>query len=107
VPRPVVKTSAVFIADMDREWVRRKWALIRAAHQTADNAYNQWRRVSAEIDDYLDAHGITDIVQRGHVRSESLTLRDHYETMQWMRGEAHAHASDIDLYLKLKEWGLL
>jgi hypothetical protein len=97
VPRPVVKTSAVFIADMDREWVRRKWALIRAAHQTADNAYNQWRRVSAEIDDYLDAH----------VRSESLTLRDHYETMQWMRGEAHAHASDIDLYLKLKEWGLL
>lgn len=94
-------------ADDDREWVRLKWATIRDHHQKADRAAAKWRKVSAEINDYLDRTGITDVVQRARIRKESLALKDAVDDVQWFRAEANAHSHDLNLYLKLKEMGLL
>lgn len=101
------KPEHLFFANTDIEWVRRKWALIREYHQIADRANAKYRRISAELNDYLDRSYITDMVQRARIRGESLPLMDAIEEGAWFRREAQAHAEDLGLYLKLKELGLL
>lgn len=106
--RPVVaKPGAVYFAERDRQWVEYKWAIIRDAQQQADKAVKKWRRVSAEVNDYLDTKGITGIVERSKIRKENLTLPDLLETAKWFRNEAQAHMADVSLFLQLKEAGLL
>lgn len=99
--------ETVFFAKRDREWVAAKWRLIRQAQQEADKAIAKWRRVSDEVNTHLDSHHITDIIQRGRVRGENLSMQDAMSTAQWFRAEAQAHIADVTLFLRLKEMGLL
>lgn len=101
------KQETLFFADTDIEWVRRKWAIIREYQQKADKANAKYRQISDEIDDYMDRSGITDVVQRGRIRGDSLPLMDALGDGQWFRNEAQAHIDDLTLYLRLKELGLL
>lgn len=101
------RRDAFNLAETDREWLRRKWAIIREAHQEADKAIRKWRRLSDEVNDYLDRSGVTDIVQRAKIRSENLGLKDALGAGEWWRNEARAHSDDIQLFLRLKEMGLL
>lgn len=107
VPQTARKPGSLYFAENEREWVHLKWGRIRDAMQQADTAVNKWERLSDEVNTYLDAHKITDIVQRTNIRGENLALSDALATGQWFRGVAQAHVDDLNLYLRLKELGLL
>lgn len=95
------------LSPQDHEWVTAKWALIRKSQQTADKANNDWTRINAEINDYLDRDGTHDIVQRAQVKSQSLALADAYDVGKWHAGNAQRHIDDVMLFLRLKELGVL
>ena len=101
------KTDTIYLTAEECEWVKRKWSLIRKSHTTADEALSTWRRLSAEIDDYLARKNVTDVLEKSRYRSESIALKNAFGESTWFRGEAQAHASDVSLFLRLKELGLL
>jgi len=107
VKQRAFRADAFELAEGDQEWLRAKWGMIRKYQTEADAAVNRWRRLSDEINNYLDRKCITDVVERARYRSDSLALQDALETGKWLRGEATAHIADVNLYLKLKELGLL
>lgn len=106
-PAASSKTEAFSFQGNEQEWIRLKWQIIRDAMQTADKAIDRWRRLSAEVNDYLDRKGITDMVQRSKIRGENLSLGEALSTCDWYRAEAQVHMDDLSLYLRLKERGLL
>lgn len=90
-----------------RRWVALKWKRIREAQQTADASNNEWNRLNDEINDHMDRHGVTEVVQRAKVKGESLALKDALERGKWHAANAQRHIDDLMLFLKLKEMGLL
>lgn len=107
IPSEAHRRETVFFAENDREWIRLKWETIRKSMQEADQAGNKWRRISAEINEYMTRKGIMDPVQRAKVKGESLALKDAYEVGQFHRNEARTHMEDLNTYLRLREMGLL
>lgn len=107
VPPATHKQEIFLFNESDREWVRRKWELIRAYHTTADKCSNRWRKLSDEINNYLDRSGITDPKARAALKGENLELADLFANQGWFRKEAQAHTTDLMLFLRLKEVGLL
>jgi hypothetical protein len=101
------KQETLLFTDTEIKWVRRKWSIIREYHQKADQASAAYRRISDEINDYMDRGGTTDIVARARIRGESIPLADANGDGQWFRAEAQAHTDDLNLFIKLKEVGLL
>lgn len=91
----------------EREWVSKKWALIRHSQQQADKCNADWQRINAEINDYMDRSHITDWLQRVRVKSESLSLQDALVTGRWFAENAQRHIDDVQLFLRLRETGLL
>lgn len=91
----------------EKEWLRLKWIKIRKSQQTADQSSNNWNRVNGEINRYLDDSGITEVVQRAKIKSESLALKDALETGKWHANEAQRHIDDVQLFLRMKELGVL
>lgn len=104
---PAFRTETILLAEKDREWIQAKWRIIREYHTKADAAVNKWRRISDEVNDYLDSKGVTDVYERSRYRLDSLALRDALEVSTWHRNEANAHIADVNLFLRLKELGLL
>lgn len=100
-------TADIFFSAQDREWIARKWTIIRDANTKADKAVNAWRKLSDEVNDYMDRAGITDPVQRAKVKGENLRLADLFAEGQWYRGEAQGHIADVGLFLELKRAGVL
>lgn len=101
------RQETLSFTDTDFEWVCRKWAIIRDFQQKADNAFAKSRRINDELNDYLDRNGVRDIVQRANIRQQSIPLLEAAEDLWAFRREAQAHMEDLNLYLKLKEVGLL
>lgn len=91
----------------ERLWIRGKWDAIRKAQRLADAANNDWQRINGEINRYLDDSGITDVIQRAKIKGESLALRDAFAIGNWHARNAERHIHDLQLFLKLKEMGLL
>lgn len=91
----------------EKDWVRRKWQLIRQSQQKADAANAKWEKLTDEINSYLDRKGEADIVQRDRIKSESLALRDALESGGWHSRNAERHIHDVQLFLKIKELGVL
>lgn len=106
-PAASVKPETHFFAANERTWMRRKWEIIRDAQRQADKAINQWRLLSDEVIDYLDRSSITDPVQRARIKGENLRLTDLFTLGQWYRNEARAHMEDLNLFLRLKEMGIV
>lgn len=99
--------NPIFFSAQDREWITRKWAIIRDANTKADKAVNDWRKLSDEVNDYMDRAGITDPVQRTKVKGENLALADLFALGKWYREEAQGHIADVGLFLELKRAGVL
>lgn len=93
--------------DHDREWIKRKWALIRESQQKADRANRDWNNINNSINDYLDRKGETDIVQRAKIKGDSIPLKDALSTGTWHARNAERHIHDVNLFLKMKELGVL
>lgn len=100
----------------DKEWVKRKWTLIRASQVKADKANNDWNRINNEINDKhrredqrRHARGdfpLTDLM-KAQAKSASLPLQDALETGKWHSRNAERHIHDVSLFLKLKELEIL
>jgi hypothetical protein len=95
------------LTDRERSWVEKKWAEIRTAQQLADRANQGWKRVSAEINSYMDRSEITDPVQRRKIKSESLALKEALEVGNWHSRNAERHIADVQLFLQLRELEIL
>jgi hypothetical protein len=91
----------------EKEWLRLKWLKIRKSQQTADQSSNNWNRINGEINRYLDESGERDVVQRTKIKSESLALKDALEVGKWHSAEAERHIADVQLFLQMKELGVL
>jgi hypothetical protein len=91
----------------DLEWINKKWIQVRKAQQLADQANNDWKRVSAEINSYLDRSEIRDPVQRMRIRNESLALKDALDVGNWHSRNAERHIADVQLFLRLREMEVL
>lgn len=90
----------------ERRWVKLKWAEIRAAQQKADAANNDWKRISGEINQYLNDSGITDIVQRVRIKSESLPLKEALAVGDWHSRNAERHLLDLQVFLQARALGV-
>jgi hypothetical protein len=100
---------------VERQWIDRKWALIRESQRRADAANVKWNRINDEInhkherdDQRRTERGdfpLTDLM-KAQAKSASLPLRDALDTGNWHSRNAERHIQDVMLFLKLKELGL-
>jgi hypothetical protein len=105
---PVKVAPGVLRLDQtEREWVTAKWRLIRESQQQADEASNRWEQLAAEVDDYMDRSGLADPLARARVREENLALAEFFAAGRWFGQVAQRHIDDMDLFLRMKELGLL
>lgn len=100
----------------ERQWIRRKWSLIREAQQKADAANATWKRINDEIndkhrreDERRSQRGdfpLTDLM-KAQAKEASLPLKDALSTGAWHSRNAERHIHDVNLFLKIKELGVL
>lgn len=91
----------------EKEWVQSKWAKIRESQRKADKADREWNRMNEAFNDWLDAQSIADPLQRATRKSENLALKDALAVGNWHARNAERHIHDLQLFLKMKEMGLL
>jgi hypothetical protein len=102
-----VDGRALNLSEGEQIWAVKKWARIRESQRKADEAGNDWTRLNDELNTYLDRSSVTDLVQRARIKSESIRLQDALGTHAWHRDEAQRHIADLDLFLRMKELGVL
>jgi hypothetical protein len=95
------------LTQAEREWIKRKWGLVRKSQQEADRASSTWNQLNEELNDYLDRKGEMDIVQRAKIKGQNLPLADALARGNWHSRNAERHIHDVNLFLKLKGMGLL
>lgn len=91
----------------EQKWVKLKWTEIRLAQKAADKANNEWAVINDGINDYLDRSGITDIVQRANIKGNSIPLGDALGTGSWHARNAERHLMDLQVFLKMRELGVM
>lgn len=101
------RAGSLNLSENELRFVAAKWRKIRESQQTADQANNDWKRIGAEIRDYLDRSGIHEMLARAKVMQESLALADALEVGDLHARTAQRHIDDLRLFLVLKEHGLL
>lgn len=99
--------SAPGMSPDEKAWVHAKWAAIRKAQQKADQSNNDWASLNDSLNEYLTGMQITDPVQRAKIKGENLGLKDALSTGGWHARNAERHIHDLQLFLKMKEMGLL
>lgn len=97
----------MILEDVEREWIRKKWAEIRKAQQLADESNSKWQRVNAEINRYLDESGILDVVQRDKIKRENMALKDALSVGNWHSRNAERHIADVQLFLQMRDLGVI
>lgn len=107
---------ALDLSPVDREWIKRKWTLIRQSQIKADAANIQWNRINDEINDKHRRESerraergefpLTDLM-KVQDKSASIPLRDAYDTGIWHSRNAERHIHDVQLFLQLKTLELL
>lgn len=99
--------SKINLSSAEQEWLRKKWSNIRESQQKADRSSREWSRLNEAMNEYLDQSGITDIVQRDRVKGQNLSMKGALATHAWHAGEAQRHIDDVNLFLRMKELGVL
>ena len=109
-PIPTIDLTAT-----EKEWVKRKWSLIRASQQKADKANADWNRINDEINHKHEREDVrraerrdfplTDLM-KAQAKSASLPLRDALDTGNWHSRNAERHLLDLQVFLKMKELGV-
>jgi hypothetical protein len=97
-------------------WVRSKWKKIRDSQMAADQADIEWRRINEEINAKHEAENKsrkasgraphTDLMV-AEAKGASLPLGDALATGNWHSRNAERHIHDVELFLRLKELGIL
>lgn len=100
----------------ERQWVSRKWKLIRESQQKADAANREWNEINDAINDKhrredarRTARGdfpLTDLM-KAEAKSASLPLQDALATGNWHSRNAERHIHDLQLFIQLKDRGLI
>jgi hypothetical protein len=98
------------------QWVLKKWSEIRQAQRMADKANNDWKTINAAINDKhvredmrraeQGQFPLTDLM-KAQAKEASLPLKDALSTGSWHSRNAERHIADVNLFLKMKEMGLL
>lgn len=91
----------------ERDWLSAKWREIRTAQTTADGSNSTWKQINAALNVWLDESGIKDVVQRQKIKGESLALKDALDVGKWHSANATRHIADVQLFLQMKQMGLL
>lgn len=91
----------------ERTWLRLKWTEIRKAQTTADEANSKWQEVNGALNRWLDESGIIDVVQREKIKGESLALKGALDVGKWHSSNAQRHIADVQLFLQLKQMGIV
>jgi hypothetical protein len=99
--------SDLELKDNEQKFIQLKWQSIRRSQFKADQAGSKWVKINNELNDYLDSKGIVDPVQVAKIKGESLALKDALSTHAWHKDEAVRHIADLDLFLNMKDRGLL
>lgn len=99
--------SQIKLQSEEQEWLRKKWRNIRESQQKADRSSREWSRLNEAMNEYLDQSGITDIVQRDKVKGQNLSMKGALATHAWHAAEAQRHIDDVNLFLRMKELGVL
>jgi predicted 2-oxoglutarate/Fe(II)-dependent dioxygenase YbiX len=97
----------MILDDAERRWIKLKWAEIRKAQALADASNSKWKSVNAEINAYLDAHNILDVVERDRTKRESLALKEALSAGRWHADNAVRHIHDVNLFLRMRELGVM
>lgn len=100
----------------EQVWLKRKWALIRRSQQLADAASATWNEINESIkvkhrreNERREESGFfpkTDLMI-AQEKSASLPLKDALATHAWHANEAQRHIDDVNLFLRMKEMGIL
>lgn len=106
----------VTLTEIEERWVSKKWQEIRRAQQRADVANRDWNRINDAINDKHAAEDarrtergdplLTDLM-KAQAKGASLPLKDALETGNWHSRNAERHIHDLQLFLQMKEMGLL
>lgn len=99
--------SHIKLTPDEQTWLRKKWANIRESQQRADRSSREWNKLNDEMNDYLRRSGITDMVQKDKIKSQNLSMKGALATHAWHAGEAQRHIDDVNLFLRMKELGVL
>jgi hypothetical protein len=110
-----MKIPAGFASD-EVKWINLKWSEIRKAQILADEANSRWKRINAEINAKHSAESarreergdfpLTDLM-KAKDKEASLPLKDALSVGNWHSRNAERHIHDLNLFLKMKEMGLL
>ena len=76
---------------------------LRQAMQKASEASAHWEQVSAEVNDWMDRSGMTDIVERTGVRDKNLTLKSAFSKATFWQQECIRFASAVSALKDFKE----
>jgi hypothetical protein len=88
----------------DLVWVKRKWDLIRNSQRKADEANNEWTAFNELLNErYRDETPD----QKAKLKGANLILKDALATGAWHSANAQRHIDDVQLFIKMKEVGLL
>jgi hypothetical protein len=77
--------------------------LMREAVKETQKLDATWNRLNDEVNTYLDDQGVRDIVQRTHIKSASIPLKDALEAGRWWREKAVYLATVIQAEIAIKE----
>lgn len=103
-------------SDAEVKWVERKWAKIRESQIQADKSSNEWNEINNAIKDKharedarraeIGQFPLTDLM-KAQEKDASLPLKDALATGNWHSRNAERHIHDLQLFLKMKEMGLV
>lgn len=106
---------SIALTTTERQWINRKWELIRESQRKADIANNTWNKINDEINDLHKREDrrraergdfpLTDLM-KAQAKSASLPLQDALSTGNWHSRNAERHIQDVMLFLKLRELGI-
>lgn len=108
--------SQISLRPEEQEWLRKKWSKIRSSQQKADAASNEWNAINDAVkrkfaaeDRRREERGefpLTDLM-KAQAKSASLPLKDALATHKWHAEESQRHIDDVNLFLRMKELGVL
>lgn len=104
------------LSQQEREWIKRKYQLIRQSQMKADAANVAWNRINDEINDLHRRDNerraergdfpLTDLM-KAQAKDASLPLKDALSAGNWHSRNAERHIHDLNLFLRLKELELI
>jgi hypothetical protein len=69
-------------------YIDKMWRRLREANLKTMRLDEKWNSINDQLNEYLDAKGIEDAVQRDKIKKENLALADALNAGNWWRAKA-------------------